>query len=64
MGWLTLITGVSCVGDALSGMLQIGWLHEVSLNIYITLAIVWAIAIGVFLLKGKLKPAQGSSLMI
>jgi hypothetical protein len=54
VGWLSVITAVSCVGDAVSGMLQAGWLHEVSLNVYLLFAIVWAIAIGIFLMKGRL----------
>ena len=55
MGWLTIITGISCLGDAKSGVLQIGWLHKLSLNVYLLLAIVWAIVIGIFLIKGRLK---------
>ncbi len=55
MGWLTIITGISCLGDSISGMLQAGWLHELSLNLYLLLAIVWAIAIGIFLFRRSLK---------
>lgn len=55
IGWLTIITGISCLGDAKSGILQIGWLHELSLNIYLLLAIVWAIGMGIFLVKNPLK---------
>jgi len=55
MGWLTVVTGISCLGDALSGLLQIGLLHELSLNVYLLLAIFWAIAIGIFMIKECLK---------
>lgn len=55
IGWLTMISGISCLGDAVAGIFQSGWLHEISLNIYLILAIVWAIAIGIFLLKRRLK---------
>lgn len=55
MGWLTIITGISCLGDSISGMLQAGWLHELTLNLYLVLAIVWAIAMGGFLVRRLLK---------
>ena len=55
VGWFTIITGISCFGDAVAGILQIGWLHEVSLNIYLLLAIAWAVVIGIFVMNKKLK---------
>jgi len=55
IGWSGIITGISCMADALSGMLQIGWLHELALNLYMLFAITWAIAMGLFLLKKPLK---------
>lgn len=55
MGVLTCLTGASCLADSVAGMFQWPVLQEVSLNCYLLLAIVWAIAFGVFLLK---KPLQ------
>lgn len=55
IGWLTIVTGLSCLADAKSGILQISWLHEVSLNVYLWLAIIWAVVIGIFMLKKGLK---------
>ncbi|MDF2188005.1 hypothetical protein [Paraflavitalea sp. CAU 1676] len=57
IGWLTMLTGISCLGDALAGILQAGWLHEASLNIYLALAIIWAISIGIFMMSKKLNKA-------
>ena len=54
LGWLTIITGISCLGDAVAGIFQIDILHEISLNIYLILAIVWAIVVGIFLVRIKL----------
>ncbi|RXK58855.1 hypothetical protein ESA94_15820 [Lacibacter luteus] len=54
VGWVSIVTGVSCLGDALAGIFQIGWLHEVALNIYLVFAIVWAFVTGVFLMRKRL----------
>jgi len=55
IGWLSIITGIFCVGDATSGVFLIGWLHELSLNAYLLFSIIWAIAIGIFMMKRPLK---------
>ena len=55
IGWLTILTGISCLGDTFSGLLQINWLHELSLNLYLLFAILWALTIGIFLSQNKLK---------
>ena len=55
IGWLSVITGIFCVGDATSGVFLIGWLHELSLNAYLLFSIIWAIAIGIFIMKRPLK---------
>jgi len=55
IGWLSVITGIFCVGDATSGVFLIGWLHELSLNAYLLFSIIWAIAIGIFMMKRPLK---------
>jgi hypothetical protein len=55
IGWLSLIAGIFCLGDATSGVFLIGWLHELSLNAYLLFSIIWTIAIGIFLIKCPLK---------
>lgn len=55
MGVLTMTTGVFCFADGMSGIFQLAWLHELALNIYLLLAIIWAIITGIFLLKRPLK---------
>jgi len=55
IGWLSIITGIFCLGDAISGVFLIGWLHELSLNAYLVFSIIWAIAIGIFIMKRPLK---------
>lgn len=55
MGWLTIVTGISCLGDSISGILQTAWLHELTLNLYLVLAIVWAFVMGIFLVRRRLK---------
>ena len=55
MGVLTISTGIFCLADAVSGIFQLAWLHELAVNIYLLLAIVWAIVTGIFLLKRPLK---------
>lgn len=55
MGVLTCLTGASCLGDSVAGMFQWPVMQEVSLNCYLVLAIVWAIAFGIFLLKQPLQ---------
>ena len=55
MGILTIVTGVFCFADGAAGIFQVAWLHELALNIYLLLAIIWAIITGIFLLKRPLK---------
>jgi hypothetical protein len=55
MGVLTITTGVFCLADSAAGIFQLTWLHELELNIYLLLAIIWAIVTGIFLLKRPLK---------
>lgn len=53
-GWISLFTGVACIGDAISGIIQSADLHELFLNLYIVLAIVWAFSVGILLFRKKL----------
>jgi hypothetical protein len=45
--------------DALSGVLQSASLHEIALNIYLLLAIIWAIGMGVFLIRKPFSQEAG-----
>lgn len=53
-GWITMVTGIACLMDAVSGIFVINWLHEIALNIYLLMAIVWAIVTGILMLRRKL----------
>ncbi|MEI9912611.1 MAG: hypothetical protein WDO71_24990 [Bacteroidota bacterium] len=44
IGLLTITTGVFCLADGAAGIFQLAWLHELALNIYLFLAIIWAMA--------------------
>jgi hypothetical protein len=55
VGILTIATGISCFADGTAGVFQLAWLHEMALNIYLPLAIIWALMTGIFLLKKPLK---------
>lgn len=55
IGILTVATGISCLVDGAAGVFQLSMLHEIVVNIYCLLAIVWAVAIGIFLFKNSLK---------
>jgi hypothetical protein len=54
VGVLTIATGVSCLADGIAGIFQLGLLHEIGLNSYLFLAIVWAVTTGLFLIKKRL----------
>jgi hypothetical protein len=55
IGILTIVLGLSCFADGVAGMFQLAWLHEAALNTYLFLAILWAIIMGLFLLRKPLK---------
>lgn len=54
-GWLTTLTGISCLGDGFAGIIQSATMHEVFLNAYVSISILWAIAIGIFFVRKQLK---------
>ena len=55
IGIVSIATGLSCVADGISGMFELPALHEITLNAYLLLSIVWALAVGAFLMQKKLK---------
>jgi hypothetical protein len=54
IGILTIITGVSCLADSAAGIFQIASLHTIALNCYLLFAILWAVVLGIFLLRKPL----------
>ncbi|HLO79550.1 MAG TPA: hypothetical protein VK166_01250 [Chitinophagaceae bacterium] len=54
IGVLSAVTGISCLADGISGMLEIPALHEIALNAYLLLSVIWAVIVGVFLMQKKL----------
>lgn len=66
-GWVMLLTGIFCLADAISFIINSEWLHAVALNLYLISAIVWAFAVGVKWVKqfsiagqkaGMVKPSR------
>jgi hypothetical protein len=54
-GVLSIATGISCLADGISGMFELPALHEITLNAYLLLSVLWALAVGAFLMQNKLK---------
>jgi hypothetical protein len=50
-GIFTQVTGYFCVADSLSEIIQSSQLHEIALNGYLLLSIIWAISFGLMLLR-------------
>jgi hypothetical protein len=55
IGIVTILLGSSCFLDGFSGMIQSAALHEIALNGYLYLSILWAVWIGVLIYR---KPLQ------
>ena len=55
IGIFTTVLGTCFLLDGLAGVFQFFPLHQLALNAYLFLAIVWAILVGAFLLKQPLK---------
>lgn len=51
VGWLSVATGTSCLLDLVGNLGGVEALSAAGLNLYLVLAIVWAVAIGVHLLR-------------
>lgn len=54
LGIVSIILGIFSFLDSLSGMINSALLHEVSLNIYLYLSIIWAIWIGIHIYRKPL----------
>ena len=54
-GLLSIVLGTAGLADGVAGIFQLNALHEITLNVYLILAIIWAVCIGVFLLRKPLK---------
>lgn len=53
IAWLTIATGLSTLLDAIGNLFFLPTLAEIGLNLYLVLAIIWPIAIGIWLMRGK-----------
>lgn len=52
IAWLTIATGLSTLLDAIGNLLGLHLIAEISLNLYLVLAIIWPITIGIRLMRG------------
>ena len=52
IAWLTIATGLSTLLDAIGNLLGLHLIAEIGLNLYLVLAIIWPIAIGIRLMRG------------
>lgn len=55
LGGTTVILGLTCLLDGFSGIFQISTLHDIALNVYLWLAIIWAMWTGTSLIRDPLK---------
>jgi hypothetical protein len=55
IGLVSVITGGACVLDGFSGMIESAALHEITLNVYLYISILWAFWMGVLIYR---KPLQ------
>ncbi len=51
LGWITVVLGAFTALDPIGNLLGIEWLAEIGLNVYLVLAPVWAIWIGIVVWK-------------
>ncbi len=58
LGWTTIILGLSTFADSIGNMLGWKMLAEIGLNLYLVLAIIWPLWIGVLIYRGKLGSGQ------
>lgn len=56
VGWLTFATGASTLLDAIGNIFDVSVIAETGLNLYLVLGIIWPIAMGLWLLRGKAHP--------
>lgn len=55
LGSTTVVLGIFSLLDGLSGIFQISPLHDLALNVYLWLAILWAVWTGIALIRDPLK---------
>jgi hypothetical protein len=55
IGLVSVITGAACLLDGFSGMVENTALHEISLNVYLYISILWALWMGILIYR---KPLQ------
>jgi hypothetical protein len=54
IGLVSVITGGACVLDGFSGMIESAALHEITLNVYLYISILWAFWMGVLIYRKPL----------
>jgi hypothetical protein len=53
LGNVTVVLGIACLLDSVGNITELKMLAEIGLNIYLILAIAWAIWMGILIYKGK-----------
>jgi hypothetical protein len=54
MGWLTMLVGIISLLDGLGNSLEIKSISDTALNLYLVLAPLWAIILGLLILNNKI----------
>lgn len=54
LGWVIILLGCCSLLDSIGGMLELKFLSDIGLNIYLILAPVWAVWLGIIIRKSKL----------
>ena len=54
LGNVSIVLGLACLLDSIGNIMEVKMLSEIGLNIYLILAIVWAIWMGILIYKGKI----------
>jgi hypothetical protein len=49
----TVVLGISCIVDGVGELLQLPLMAEVGLNVYLVLAIVWPVWVGIAMLRNR-----------
>lgn len=53
LGILSVVTGLSTLIDGIANMLELHILAEIGLNLYLLLAIIWPVGVGVWIIKKR-----------
>ena len=62
LGNVSLVLGIACIADSAGNMLGLKMLSEIGLNIYLMLAIVWAVWVGILIYRGKMNAPESAAL--